>query len=203
MSTAGDPVDVMPALAHPVKLFHEDGHNAWQHFTDHACNHGDEWTGWCLLLPSLEKERVSAGDIRQLREQVRKSSAEQAPPALRALYRSYLQTVQEAIERGVQLDWYWTERRRGDDTCWHTFSPSGVRGVFDEEVVRTGHLPCGAPYGQTNSVVERYELFRQCLRKRYLDYKQAVRSKMVVDHPAAAFQQVMSNPPSMTDWQAL
>lgn len=202
MSAAGDLVDVKPALAHPVKLFHGDGRDAWGHLADHVCNHGDEWTGWCLLLPTLEKERVGAGDIHQLREQVRTTAPERARPELQALYRSYLGTVHEAIEKGVQLDWYWTERRQADDTCWHTFSSCGVRGVFDEEVVRTGHLPRGAPYGQKDQVLERYNLFLQCLRKIYDDYKQAVKKKQVVDHPAAAFQRVMSNAPSMTDWQA-
>jgi hypothetical protein len=203
MSEVGDRVNVEKAIGNSISLFRsdDDSASAWSHFVDHVLNHFGEWEGWCLLLTGLAKERSKASDMDKLKTEADGARPNVARAELKNLYRDYLTVVSEAIEKAIDMEWYWGQRDPDDQTCWHTFSPCGVRAIFDSEKVRTGHLPCGSPFGHVPVNVERYNLFICCLKKMRDKHQRAIKGGEMIDPPGLAFEAVLKHDPDMATWQ--
>jgi hypothetical protein len=203
MTVAGEEVNVAAIVGWNVPLFRDDDDQqvAWRHFWDHALNHKDEWEGWCLLLAGLGEERQAASGMNNLKAEAQGASPRTARRELLALYHRYLGAVKAAIETGVRLKWHWRQKDTDRDACWHTFAPSGVRGLFTEERVLSGHLPTGAPMG-TMSELERYNLFLRCLKRIRDDWDEAREDGTLLEKPGPEYREVLERAPDQLAWRA-
>jgi hypothetical protein len=202
MCAPGDPVDVAAAkgkLSPNVLLFEADGYSAWDdHFVKHVFSKEDdaEWLGWQLLSARLRAALVGT-TIDALESQARERCDPREKHALWNVFREYLCLVRDAIEKSVELCWFWEEA----DT-WKAFSPYAVFGVFDSEKLRTGFLPRGPDVAPSaTDRLLRYNLFLKCLRKVRDKYQIAVRRHAVTAAACPAFDQVMRNEPTIGAWE--
>jgi hypothetical protein len=157
---------------------------AWDHMRKHVL--GDvvggsrtfEEEGWRLLIAELHSE-LAAGKLEELRELARSSHVESPPPRLEPLYRSYLESIVQAVERGVARGWYW-EEKPGSDCRWKLFSLSGIFMALDEDYVLTGFLLYVRMGGKDDLFVPvPYDLFQACFRRLQWKYNEACKSNRV------------------------
>jgi len=195
-------VDVESICEQPLKLF-TDQYNAWGHLRDHGLgvrNHGEE-QGWGQLLPALQTE-LSAGQLPDLRNEARATNYDPDHTRLGPIYRQFLDSIQQGVERASRLNWYW-EETTGSECRWSTFGHEGILAHLDDDYVRTGYLPARDSSkwsgGKGNS---RFRLFQACLRRVQEKYNRAVKSGRI-EKVEGALATLLRTGLTETDWAAL
>src|SRR5262249_51221407 len=154
--------------------------NAWGHLRDHGLgirNNGEE-QGWGVLLPALEKE-MSTGQLPDLQTTARATNYDPTHARLGPIYREFLDSIQQGVERASRLNWHW-EEPPGSECRWSMFGHEGIVAHLDEDYVRTGYLPerdRSKWSGGAGSA--RFRLFQACLRRFQEKYNRAVKSRRI------------------------
>jgi hypothetical protein len=202
MST-GITVDIEPLCERQLQLF-VDGHNAWGHLWDHALGVKEpgEEQGWGLLLPALLVE-LTAGCLDEIRDLARTTSVDSIPVRLEPIYREFLGCIQQAVERGVRLNWYW-EEVPGTQCRWSVFGKEGILAHLDDDYVRTGYLPETNPDNWSDPSVGSpdYRLFRACLNRVKTKYRKASKRRLI-EKIQADFAQLLRTNLDEASWNAL
>jgi hypothetical protein len=172
-------VDVDAICGRPLQLF-VSAYNAWDHMRDHGLGirqRGEE-QGWGLLLPVLQDE-MDAGKLQDLQDLARVTNLDPDHARLGPIYKQFLRSIQQGVERASRLNWYW-EETPGSSCRWSTFGHEGIFAHLDEEYVRTGYFPeHDSSKWSERTGDARFRLFQACLLRVQHKYNRAVKAARI------------------------